>query len=96
MKESAHAAGKSVAQLPKEWHTQLTQTANAGAEAVMTGLNEIQAIVQDDNFLKVLGLGIALGVVGCYFSNKYGEQALSLASRAIGSKNVLYLVFTKH
>merc|ERR1711974_499799 len=90
MKESVHAAGKSVAELPKEWHTQLTQTANAGAEAVKTGLNEIQAIVQDDKFLKGLGLGIALGVVGCYCSDKYGEQALGLASVAIdGVQGVL-------
>ena len=68
----------------------MAQTANAGAKAVNTGLNEIQAIVQDDKFLKGLGLGIALGLVGCYFSDKYGEQALGLASGAIdGVQGVL-------
>ena len=69
-------------EVSKELITQLTQTAEASAEAVKSGLNEVSAIVQDDKFLKGLGLGVVLGVVGYYLTDTYGGQALGLASGA--------------
>ena len=90
MKMSTNAAGETVEEVSKEWHAQLTQTAEAGAEAVKAGLNEVQAIVKDDKFLKGLGLGIAVGVLGYYLSDTYGGRGLGLASGAIdGVQGVL-------
>ena len=59
-------------EVSKELITQLTQTAKASAEAVKSGLNEVAAVVQDDKFLKGLGLGVVLGVVGYYLTDTYG------------------------
>ena len=90
IKESTNAAGETVEEVSKEWHVQLTQTAEAGAEAVKAGLNEVQAIAKDDKFLKGLGLGFALGLLGYYLSDTYGGQGLGLASGAIdGVQGVL-------
>ena len=69
-------------EVSKELITQLTQTAEASAEAVKSGLNEVAAVVQDDKFLKGLGLGVVLGVVGYYLTDTYGGQALDLVSGA--------------
>ena len=69
-------------EVSKELIAQLTQTAEASAEAVKSGLNEVSAVVQDDKFLKGLGLGVVLGVVGYYLTDAYGGQALGLASGA--------------